>query len=69
MVHPICLKINTFWENSSQNVILQGSVPRPLGDLIEEIQKQCNLLGNCRLQFMDPDFDNSIMKFVSTSDI
>lgn len=56
-------------ENNSQRVILQDGMPTSVVDLTKEIAKQCNLEGNFRLQFMDPDFDNDFMNLMSTSEI
>ncbi|KAK2825411.1 hypothetical protein Q7C36_019338 [Tachysurus vachellii] len=68
MTTSIRLKI-ILGENNSQKVILQDGMPASVGDLTKEIAKQCNLQGNFRLQFMDPDFDNDFMNLMSTSEI
>ncbi|XP_060716492.1 uncharacterized protein LOC132839498 isoform X2 [Tachysurus vachellii] len=68
MTTSIRLKI-FLGENNSQKVILQDGMPASVGDLTKEIAKQCNLQGNFRLQFMDPDFDNDFMNLMSTSEI
>ncbi|XP_049341258.1 uncharacterized protein LOC111194762 isoform X2 [Astyanax mexicanus] len=56
-------------EDSSQRVILRDGVPHSMSDLLEEVQRQCNLPGSFRLQFRDPDFDHEFMNLTSPSDI
>ncbi|KAI7796508.1 hypothetical protein IRJ41_023565, partial [Triplophysa rosa] len=65
---PVRLRI-ILGEQNSQKVILQHGIPTSLSDLSKEIEKQCNLKGHFRLQFMDPDFDNEFMNLMSTSEI
>uniref|UniRef100_A0A3B1IS49 PB1 domain-containing protein n=1 Tax=Astyanax mexicanus TaxID=7994 RepID=A0A3B1IS49_ASTMX len=56
-------------EDSSQRVILRDGVPHSMSELLEEVQRQCNLPGSFRLQFRDPDFDHEFMNLTSPSDI
>lgn len=68
MTSPVRLRI-ILGEQNSQKVILQHGIPTSVSDLSKEIEKQCNVQGNFRLQFMDPDFDNEFMNLMSTSEI
>ncbi|XP_049322989.1 uncharacterized protein LOC111197377 isoform X2 [Astyanax mexicanus] len=56
-------------EDSSQRVILRDGVPHSMSELLEEVQRQCNLPGSFRLQFRDPDFDHEFMNLTSPSDL
>ncbi|XP_055040333.2 uncharacterized protein [Misgurnus anguillicaudatus] len=68
LISPIQLRV-IIGPQSSQRVILQYGMPTSVSDLSKEIKKQCNLQGNFRLQFMDPEFDNEFFNLESTSEI
>ncbi|KAI5621005.1 sterile alpha motif domain-containing protein 3-like, partial [Silurus asotus] len=55
-------------ENNAQKVTLEHGVPCSLAELLNEIQTQCNLMGEIRLQIMDPDF-HEFVNLTSTTDV
>ncbi len=67
MTSTIILRV-ILGENDAQKVKLQNGVPCSLAELKNEIQTQCNLLGEIRLQIMDPDF-NEFVNLTSTTDV
>ncbi len=67
MTSTIILRV-ILGENDAQKVKLQNGVPCSLVELKNEIQTQCNLLGEIRLQIMDPDF-NEFVNLTSTTDV
>ncbi|XP_023811402.1 uncharacterized protein LOC111947527 isoform X2 [Oryzias latipes] len=68
MATPVMLRI-IFGENDSQRLVLSNGMPESVSELVQEIQRQCAVNGDFRLQFMDPEFGNEFTNLVSTSDI
>lgn len=68
MASPVMLRI-IFGENDSQRLVLSNGMPESVSELVQEIQRQCAVSGDFRLQFMDPEFGNEFTNLVSTSDI
>ena len=44
-------------DNSSQRLTFQIGLPRSVNELVSEVQRQCGVNSNFRLQFMDPLFE------------
>lgn len=57
---PVILKI-VLTDGSSQRLTLSHGLPASIDDLMIEVKKQCGLLGNFRLQFMDSLFGNEFL--------
>lgn len=68
MSDPVKLRI-FLGENSSQKLILPNGIPASVIELVQQIQEQCGVKGNFRLQIMDPDFGNEFLNLVSVSDV
>ncbi|XP_042626484.1 uncharacterized protein LOC109101856 [Cyprinus carpio] len=67
MTSTIILRV-ILGENSAQKVTLQNGVLCSLAELMNEIQTQCNLMGEFRLQIMDPDLQDFV-NLTSTTDV
>lgn len=57
-----------FGEDNCLKLSLPSGIPDCVDSLQVEIQKQCGVEGEFRLQYMDPDFDQ-FMNLTSTADI
>lgn len=64
---PVILKI-VLTDGSSQRLTLSHGLPASIDDLMIEVKKQCGLLGNFRLQFMDSLFGNEFLNLTSISE-
>lgn len=55
-------------ENNAVKLVLPSGIPKTLEDLKLEIQKQCSLTGDFRIQYMDNDF-NAFLNLTSTAEL
>ncbi|KAJ0032101.1 hypothetical protein NQD34_002182 [Periophthalmus magnuspinnatus] len=55
-------------KNNAVKLALPSGIPKTLEDLKMEIQKQCSLTGDFRLQYMDNDF-NEFLNLTSTTEL
>lgn len=68
MNSPALLKV-LLGENSSQRMAFQNGFPGSVDELVSEVQRQCGLDFNSRLQFMDALFGNDFMNLTSMDEV
>ena len=68
MNSPALLKV-LLGENSSQRMAFQNGLPGSVDDLVSEVQRQCGLDFNFRLQFMDALFGSDFMNLTSMDEV
>uniref|UniRef100_A0A3P9HSY4 PB1 domain-containing protein n=1 Tax=Oryzias latipes TaxID=8090 RepID=A0A3P9HSY4_ORYLA len=68
MAAPVKLRV-ILGENNAQRLILPGGIPESLGELEQQIRRQCGVEEDFRLQFMDVDFGNEFTNLVSLTEI
>lgn len=68
MSSPAILKI-VLTDNTCQRLTFPRGLPTALDDLICEVQRQCGLMSNFRLQFMDSLFGNDFMNLTSMDEL
>lgn len=56
-------------DNSSQRLTFQNGLPGSVNELVSEVQRQCGLNSNFRLQFMDALFGNEFMNLTSMDEV
>ncbi|KAJ7998433.1 hypothetical protein DPEC_G00204880 [Dallia pectoralis] len=65
---PVILKIH-LTDGTSQRLTLPHGLPASVDELMENVEKQCGLQGNFRLQFMDSLFGNEFLNLTSMSEV
>lgn len=65
---PAILKV-ILGDNSSQSLTFQNGLPGFVNELVSEVQRQCGLNSNFRLQFMDALFGNEFMNLTSMDEL
>ena len=65
---PTILKV-ILGDNSSQRLTFKNGLPGSVSELVSEVQRQCGLDCNFRLQFMDALFGNEFMNLTSMDEI
>ncbi|KAL7883324.1 hypothetical protein SRHO_G00009820 [Serrasalmus rhombeus] len=68
MYSPTFLRV-ILSDNSSQRMTFQNGFPGSVNELVSEVQRQCALSFNFRLQFMDALFGNEFMNLTSMDEI
>ncbi len=68
MTAPAILKV-ILGDNSSQRMNFQNGLPGSLSELVTEVQRQCGVKTNFRLQFMDALFGNEFMNLISIDEV
>nr|XP_023655925.1 uncharacterized protein LOC111837808 [Paramormyrops kingsleyae] len=69
MTHaPAILKV-ILGNNSSQRLNFQNGLPDSVSELVTEVQRQCGIKTNFRLQFMDALFENEFLNLTSVDEI
>uniref|UniRef100_A0A3B3I971 Uncharacterized protein n=1 Tax=Oryzias latipes TaxID=8090 RepID=A0A3B3I971_ORYLA len=68
MAAPVKLRV-ILGENNAQRLILPSGIPESLGELEQQIRRQCGVEEDFRLQFMDVDFGNEFTNLVSLTEI
>lgn len=65
---PAILKV-ILGDNSSQRMTFQNGLPGSVNELVNEVQRQCGLNFNFRLQFMDALFGNEFLNLTSMDEV
>ncbi|XP_051258074.1 uncharacterized protein LOC127364511 [Dicentrarchus labrax] len=65
---PTLLKV-ILGDNSSQRMTFQNGLPGSVNELVSEVQRQCGLDYDFRLQFMDALFGNDFMNLTSMDEV
>ncbi|KAM9354214.1 uncharacterized protein KZ484_012402 [Pholidichthys leucotaenia] len=65
---PTILKV-ILGDNSSQRLTFQNGLPGSVNELVDEVQRQCGLDSDFRLQFMDALFGNEFMNLTSVDEM
>lgn len=65
---PALLKV-ILGDNSSQRMTFPNGLPGTVNELVGEVQRQCGLDSNFRLQFMDTLFGNEFMNLTSMDEV
>ncbi|XP_058634458.1 uncharacterized protein LOC131542122 isoform X4 [Onychostoma macrolepis] len=69
MTHaPAIIKV-ILGDNSSQRLNFQNGLPDSVSELVTEVQRQCGINTNFRLQFMDALFGNEFLNLTSVNEI
>lgn len=68
MTAPAILKV-ILGDNSSQRMNFQNGLPGSLSELVTEVQRQCGIKTNFRLQFMDALFGNEFTNLISIDEV
>ncbi|CAK6984894.1 uncharacterized protein LOC127364511, partial [Scomber scombrus] len=65
---PALLKV-ILGDNSCQRMNFPNGLPGSVNELVSEVQRQCGLHFDIRLQFMDPLFGNDFMNLTSMDEV
>jgi len=68
MTTPVILKV-ILGDNSSQRITFHNGLPGSVYELVSEVQRQCGIKTNFRLQFMDVLFGNEFMNLTSIDEV
>lgn len=68
MNSPVILKA-LLSDNSSQRLTFKNGLPGSVIELVNEVQRQCGLKSNFKLQFMDALFGNEFMNLTSMDEV